>query len=271
MNDTVIQVLSDMALIDFLARVVCGLIIGFALGMTGVGGGVLIIPCLQLVFGMTPVMAVGTASLIATLVKVSAGLAHIKAGNVEWKKSALVLVGSVPVTLITANAVVKLNAIPEYTDMVNVAINVLVVAVMIFSLGSMVLKLNKMDSEVVLTDKKDRPLIGVVAGGGCGFILGSTGIGGGVLLLPLLNSIMKINIKKSVGSSIVIALVLSGISALNYSKGGQTDVVTALLLVVGSFVGVPIAVMTVKKLSDKSIYKATIAIISVSLVAILAR
>lgn len=272
MNDILTDILPILFQADTLIRLAFGVLIGLVLGMTGVGGGVLIIPILQIVFGMEPVLAVGTASLIATFVKIGAGASHIKAKNVAWKETLLLLAGAVPVVYITATYIVRLNNNPEYKEMINSSVQVFILGIMALALMIMVKKMmassrtitqqESTDEAVVIRNQKTK---GVGLGAACGFILGSTGIGGGVMILPALNSVLHVPIKKSVGSSIVIALALSAITALSYSKGGQSDVVTAIILVVGSYIGVPVAIKCVQSVSDTTIYKLTVSILTVSL------
>ncbi len=52
-----------MDLISVLLDLVFGAIIGFAIGISGIGGGVLIMPVLTGILGIAPSVAVGTASL----------------------------------------------------------------------------------------------------------------------------------------------------------------------------------------------------------------
>ena len=255
-----------LTLNDIAIRLAFGCLIGFCLGLTGVGGGVLIIPILQVVFGLNPVMAVGTASVIASLVKVTAAGSHIAAKNVSWKEVIYILLGAIPVTLITAELIVSFTQNPKYTNTVNSIVQILIISIMTFALCTMLLKLRKARNGSTATSRAEPSKVkGIGSGAACGAIMASTGVGGGVLILPTLNSVLGVDIKRSVGSSIVIALVLSGISALKYSGGGQSDITTALVLVAGSFVGIPLAMKAVKKMSDVGMYSVTIGIISVSL------
>ena len=67
-----------LSLLELAGRLVLGILIGFCIGMTGVGGGVLVLPALTILLRMNPVVAVGTASFYAFLTKVSATFHHIK-------------------------------------------------------------------------------------------------------------------------------------------------------------------------------------------------
>ena len=83
------------------------------------------------------------------------------------------------------------------------------------------------------------------------------------LLLPILTVLLKVNIKQAIGSSIVIALLLS-ISALTYSGGGQADMTTAILLIIGSLVGVPVAGKIMQFISDQTLHRVTLSLITLS-------
>nr|WP_086939708.1 sulfite exporter TauE/SafE family protein [Thaumasiovibrio occultus] len=249
---------------DSLLKLGFGALIGMCLGMTGVGGGVLIIPILTAIFDMQTIMAVGTASIISSVVKVNAGFAHVKAGNVEWKPLLWMLVGAIPMTLFTTTAIIKLNAHPVIGPMVGVAVETTIIAIMLFALYTLYKKYRQCEQAAPTIIRSNSTA--VFSGMACGSILGSTGVGGGVMLLPAFNSVMGVDIKKSIGSSVVVALVLSSLTALSYSRGGQSDVMAAILMSVGAFVGVPIAVRLLKRTSDAQIYLLTLVIISISLI-----
>ena len=270
MNDLIASVLSqatDLTTIDIALRLGFGALIGICLGMTGVGGGVLIIPILQVVFKMNPVLAVGTASMIATLVKVGAAATHVKAKNVSWRESGILLAGAIPVVYLASSYTVELSNNPTYKAAMQQFVQYFIIAVMVFALITLVLKMRaaKKAEEQAVVATNGKYAKGVGLGVVCGTVLGFTGIGGGVMILPALNGALQVPIKKAVGSSIIIALVLSGLAALSYSHGGQADVTTAVLLACGAYVGVPIAMKLVKQFSDNTIYALTISILSISL------
>lgn len=257
------DVITTFLTLETLMQLGFGSLIGLCLGLTGVGGGVLIIPILQVVFGMQIVMAVGTASLISTIVKVNAGYSHIRAGNVDWKALKWMLIGSIPATLLTTELIVLLNNHPSTQSIITVVIETTIVLIMLFALLTMYRKYRCEDSKQ--TSKSYSNKVAVSAGVTCGSLLGSTGVGGGVLLLPAFNTLLGVNIKKSVGSSLVMALVLSALTALNYSKGGQSDITTAIAMSLGAVSGVPIAIRLLNKFSDKQVYSSTMVIITIAL------
>lgn len=83
-------------------RLVCGLAIGFAIGMTGIGGGVLVMPTLTILLSLPTSVAVGTASLYALLVKIYAVFEHYKLKTINFRVSGLVLAGAVPGNIVAS-------------------------------------------------------------------------------------------------------------------------------------------------------------------------
>ena len=97
------------------------------------------------------------------------------------------------------------------------------------------------------------PLISILAGLGIGSIAGVLsglfGIGGGIVIVPLLTLLLQFTPSKSIGTSLVALLLPTGIFAvIKYAKAGQVDfkvalAITAAMLVmsgVGASVGLSI-------------------------------
>ena len=83
-------------------RILIGLIIGFCIGLTSIGGGVLILPALTVLLKTDPLVAVGTTTLYAFLTKITAIFHHIKLQNVDWPICKRFLIGAIPSTILTS-------------------------------------------------------------------------------------------------------------------------------------------------------------------------
>jgi len=86
-----------------------GLLVGFIVGLTGVGGGSLMTPLLVLVFGISPGVAVGTDLLYAAITKSGGTWVHARKGNVKWKVAGLLALGSLPASVLTTLTLKQLN------------------------------------------------------------------------------------------------------------------------------------------------------------------
>src|SRR5262245_24202259 len=75
---------------------VAGFIVGFTVGLTGMGGGALMTPILVLLFKIQPLAAVSSDLVAALVMKpVGAGV-HMRRGTVRWDLVKWLCVGSVP-------------------------------------------------------------------------------------------------------------------------------------------------------------------------------
>ncbi|HIG47205.1 MAG TPA: hypothetical protein EYQ20_12540, partial [candidate division Zixibacteria bacterium] len=80
-------------------KLLTGLVIGASIGLTGIGGGVLVLPTLTLLFGLPPTVAVGTANLYSFLCKLSATYFHYKQKTIAFGTSGYFLMGAIPANL----------------------------------------------------------------------------------------------------------------------------------------------------------------------------
>src|SRR6266480_5228698 len=81
---------------DIALKVLIGFVVGVLIGLTGVGGGVLLLPVLIFGLRVPPIIAVGSDALFNFFTKIPAGLMHLKKGTVRRKVVIALAVGSVP-------------------------------------------------------------------------------------------------------------------------------------------------------------------------------
>ena len=93
-----------------------GALVGFVIGLTGVGGGSLMTPILLLGFGIPPAIAVGTDLLYAAITKCSGIFFHHKNKTVDWKIVGLLASGSIPASITTVAILEYLNQSGKSTD-----------------------------------------------------------------------------------------------------------------------------------------------------------
>src|SRR5213082_3570632 len=93
--------------IDLLVAL-AGLLVGFVVGLTGMGGGALMTPILVLLFNVQPLAAVSSDLVAAVVMKPVGGGVHIKRGTVNWPLVKWLSIGSVPAAF---SGVFVLNAL----------------------------------------------------------------------------------------------------------------------------------------------------------------
>ena len=86
-----------------------GLVAGGLSGLIGIGGGVIIIPALVLIFGLSQKMAQGTTlALLVLPIGIFAALTYYRHGFVDVKFATLIIIGFVIGSIIGAKFAVRL-------------------------------------------------------------------------------------------------------------------------------------------------------------------
>src|SRR5919198_4633683 len=73
-----------------------GLIVGFTVGLTGMGGGALMTPILVILFKVEPLTAVSSDLVAAMVMKPVGGGVHMRRGTVNWPLVRWLCIGSIP-------------------------------------------------------------------------------------------------------------------------------------------------------------------------------
>ncbi|TAL22177.1 MAG: sulfite exporter TauE/SafE family protein, partial [Aquabacterium sp.] len=84
--------------------ILSGFGVGLIVGLTGVGGGSLMTPLLIGVFKLNPAIAIGTDLWFAAVTKTSGSVAHARQKNIDWRLTGLMLMGSIPASILTVAA-----------------------------------------------------------------------------------------------------------------------------------------------------------------------
>lgn len=96
-------------------------------------------------------------------------------------------------------------------------------------------------------------LVLVVLGAAVGLCSGLFGVGGGVLVVPVLTFLMRYPIKLASGTSLLAILVPAAVGVVTYGINGNVHVLMALLLAVGSVLGAPVGSRLLAKMSPVAV------------------
>lgn len=223
-----------------LGYALAGLLVGFIVGLTGVGGGSLMTPLLIMVFGISPATAVGTDLLYASLTKATGVWVHARRGNVEWKLVGWLSAGSIPAAVI---ALLSLHFLGVDSRPVGGLITgALGVALILTALAILFREqLQKLGQRGGATESRVRnpAAATVVTGAVIGALVALSSVGAGAVgvaalfwLYPLLPS------SRIVGSDIAHAVPLTLVAGLGHSFMGTVDWQILLNLLIGSLPGI---------------------------------
>src|SRR5690349_4842658 len=98
-------------------KVFIGLVVGFLIGLTGLGGGVLLLPLLIFGLRIPAIIAVGSDAAFNFLTKIPSSVVHLRKGTVRRKVALALAAGSVPGSIFGVRLLQHLRVV--YGDGVN--------------------------------------------------------------------------------------------------------------------------------------------------------
>jgi hypothetical protein len=238
-----------------LAYSFAGLVVGFIVGLTGIGGGALMTPILIVVFGIPPVVAVSTDLLYASVTKFGGVFAYARKKLVEWRLVILLLMGSIPGTLFTLNYLKGLGGLEQIEHLMNITLGVslILTSIAVFLRNKIRDYALKIEGEAwVQKAKKLRPYVTVVAGFILGCLVTLSSVGAGALGTALLITLYpRMSMPAIVGTDLVHAVVLTGIAGAGHYTMGSVDMSLLMYLLLGSLPGVFLGSHLGSRLSPK--------------------
>ena len=214
--------------------VVFGLGVGILVGMTGVGGGSLMTPLLILVFGVKPVLAIGTDLAYAAITKTLGGWRHFKSGAVDLRLALWMAVGSIPGALFGVGVIEQLD-IDEDVLILMVAAAVLFTGLM--TVGRALFMPPKDERHTIEMTGGDR-IRAIGLGLAVGVVLGMTSAGSGALIAVGLLLLFRMNPRRVVGTDVFHAAILLWAAALAHLVGGNVDFELMANILLGSLPGI---------------------------------
>ena len=223
-----------------------GFLVGFLVGLTGVGGGSLMTPFLVAVMGVSAPTAVGTDMVFATLTKLTGSIQHYRQQSVNLELAIFLGLGSIPAGLL---GVATLEWIEGSFDPEAVkSIMITIIAITLVLVGGSLILSNFLparmdDPKPGVWDGKSRMsrrrrMYTVVFGATGGYLVGLTSIGSGSVMAVILLLLYPIAPAVIVGTDIAHATVLSLVVGLAHMTQGNVKFALAASLLLGSIPGV---------------------------------
>ena len=213
-----------------------GLAVGVLVGLLGIGGGVLLVPALVYLLGFDQHVAQGT-SLLILLPPVGLGALRVywKQGHVELRAGILSALG-----MLAGGYLGSLIAIPMQSRHLKGFFGgfLMLAALLLWRKGTRQTDVSGSGADVSSQESLGRSAGILLVATICGTASGVFGIGGGVLLVPLLALFFGFSQHGAQGTSLIALIPPTGLLAfLAYTRAGYVSWKTGLLLVPGVFVG----------------------------------
>ena len=229
-----------------------GLLVGFLVGLTGVGGGSLMTPFLVAVVGVPAPTAVGTDLVYATVTKLTGSVQHYRQRSVNLEVAMFLGLGSIPAGLLGVVTLEYMERILDAELLKSVMISV-IAATLVLVGASLIFREYFMPRRDVLDGdppeknhtwngkgpmSRRRRAYTVLFGAMGGYLVGLTSIGSGSIMAIILLLLYPLAPAIVVGTDIAHATVLSLVVGLAHMTQGNVDFALAGTLLLGSIPGV---------------------------------
>lgn len=220
-------------------------LIGISLGLIGGGGSILTVPVMVYLFGVQPLLATSYSLFIVGATSLIGAVNNYKKGQVNLK--AALFFGASSIVTVFVNRKFIVPAIPENIITINgftvtepFLTMVLFGVLMLVASVSMIRDKNGAGPAKECSDCiKFFKLLGY--GVSIGLVTGLLGAGGGFLLIPALVFLVKLPMKKAIGTSLLIIALNSLIGFAGDLGHFQIDwnflSIITLIAVAGIFIG----------------------------------
>lgn len=191
---------------------IAAIFIGISLGMLGGGGSILTVPVLVYLFGLDAVVATTYSLFIVGATSVAGSFSFLKKGLVNINTAIIFGIPSILSVFLVREFVVpviphEIGTVGGFIISRHILLMVLFALLMIFASYSMIKKKTISESENE-KGSSNYPLV-LAQGLFVGAITGLVGAGGGFLIIPALIHLLKLPMKRAVGTSLFIISINS--------------------------------------------------------------
>lgn len=243
-----------------------GLVVGFTVGLTGMGGGALMTPLLVLGLGVNPLVAVSSDLVTAAVVKPIGATAHLRHGTVHRGLVAWLCAGSIPAAIAGSLVLhhVGLGATAARRVQVGIGLTLLVAVVAILA-KAIIGRRRDTQPPTPLHEVSARPVATIAIGVLGGFTVSLTSVGSGSLMIVLLLVVYpKLSARQLVSTDLWQAIPLVLTAAVGHAFVGHVGIGLVALLLTGCVPGVLLGAKASARASDQLVRMALVVVLSAS-------
>lgn len=246
--------------------ILAGVLVGFCVGVTGVGGGSLMTPILISLFKIEPHIAIGTDLIYASISKFCGSLVHAKKMNIVWPIVIWLAIGSIPASLGTTWVLEHyLSQSSSYKAVLTMVLGFMLTLTGISIMFRGYIEkffsrfAKKLDEETIEQERqrlKDKRLYILIMGIVLGIFVTLSSVGAGAFgVMALIIMFPNMPMIRIIGSDVVHAVVLTLVAGLGHMNSGNVDFNLLMWLLVGSIPAIVVGTLLSSRLPEKIIRK----------------
>ncbi|WGJ88797.1 sulfite exporter TauE/SafE family protein [Achromobacter mucicolens] len=256
-----------MSLFVIAACLAAGGLIGFMGGVLGIGGGLIAIPVLVLLMGMSQQLAQGTALIMVLPTIMMAVRKYNQQTRIDKRVALAGAAGAVVFTWVGARMALGIDS-----TLLRQSFAVFLFFIALFYVWQ-TWRASRPAARRAPPPKRPAPVFtprrASVLGILCGTLGGFFGVGGAVLAVPIITTVFRL--PQTTAQALALSMVIPGstIALITYTWAGQANWMVGAPLAIGSLIFVPIGVRLAYRLPERKL-RACFALMLFATVALLA-
>jgi len=254
-------------------------LVGIIAAMTGMGGGVFIVPFLSLVPPYDSIgieKAVGTSLAMIIFTSLSSGIRYSRQRRIDYKVGLILTLTTIPGAFVGAYLTTFIT--PRVLGLIFGAFLILVALRMVFQFNSyraLIPRIGEswhrkiIDSDGAVFEYDTNINLGLVLSFFGGLSSGLLGIGGGALMVPILHLAMNFPMHVTVATSMFIMIFTSISGTTMHLSLGNVNIDYVIFLCIGVIFGAQLGAHFSKKISGKGlrrIFGAILVLVSIRMI-----
>lgn len=217
-----------------------GFLVGSLVGLTGMGGGALLVPLLVLGLRVPPIVAVGTGAAFAAVTKIGAAWFHWRQEHVDLRVALNLAMGSAPGAVLGVGVLSLLRS--HYGSHISEVLKILIGTLLIF-VPALIFVQDRVSASTRqsfwdrlpgwIKGRNGAMLIGFIGGS----LVGVTAVGSGSIIIVLLLLFFRRPPVVIVGTDVFHAVILAIVATAGHLALGTVDFHLLGFLLVGSVPG----------------------------------
>jgi uncharacterized membrane protein YfcA len=195
--------------------------------VAGLGGGFLIVPVLRLFFGVDPALAAAASLLFVFANTTAASMTFLRRGAVDLGRGMTIAAAGIPGSILGAYVVRMMSG--RSFDFIY--------GVFLISIGILIVARRKAQPQPRQLSQGNMLAIEIAIGLLVGFASSLFGIGGGIVLVPVMLILLREDVHVTAATSAFVVMLTSPIGIIAHGLYGDLEAWDAVPLVVGGFTG----------------------------------
>lgn len=242
-------------MLDLWLLPIFGFLIAIVASLTGIGGGIFMVPVMTLLYEFLPANAAGTSLTVIIFTAVASTLNYARQKRIYWRTGLVLAIVTAPGAYFGAWLTTLLNSrdlgLIFGFFLIGVAIYIIADLNNLRRSPNQETKARMSDIELVKSGKT------LALGAGLSFFgglaSGLLGIGGGLLMVPIMTFAMGMAIHSATATSMFTMIFTSISGVAQHYQANHINFEYALLLALGAIFGAQVGAFTSKRISSKNL------------------